>query len=87
VTPRAAVPPWGLATAAMLSRRGNRRVNHAIHMAAVTQIRNKHSDGRAYFDRKLAEGKPGKKRCAPSSAVSATPSTPTCKPTPGTPSH
>jgi transposase len=26
-------------------------------MAAVTQIRNKHSDGRAYFDRKLAEGK------------------------------
>jgi transposase len=40
-----------------LSRRGNRRVNHAIHMAAVTQIRNKHSDGRAYFDRKLAEGK------------------------------
>ncbi len=40
-----------------LSRRGNRRVNHAIHMAAVTQIRNKHSDGRAYFDPKLAEGK------------------------------
>jgi len=45
----------------MLSRRGNRRVNHAIHMAAVTQIRNKHSEGRAYFDRKLAEGKTGKK--------------------------
>jgi transposase len=40
-----------------LSRRGNRRVNHAIHMAAVTQIRNKHSDGRAYFEKKLAEGK------------------------------
>jgi len=40
-----------------LSRRGNRRVNHAVHMAAVTQIRNKHSEGRAYFDRKLAEGK------------------------------
>src|SRR5262245_18241605 len=40
-----------------LSRRGNRRVNHAIHMAAVTQIRNKHSEGRAYFDHKLAEGK------------------------------
>ena len=40
-----------------LSRRGNRRLNHAIHMAAVTQIRNKHSEGRAYFDRKLAEGK------------------------------
>jgi hypothetical protein len=26
-------------------------------MAAVTQIRHRHSDGRAYYDRKLAEGK------------------------------
>jgi transposase len=40
-----------------LSRRGNRRLNHAVHMAAVTQIRHRHSDGRAYYDRKLAEGK------------------------------
>jgi transposase len=40
-----------------LSRRGNRRLNHAIHMAAVTQIRYRHSPGRAYYDRKLAEGK------------------------------
>ena len=40
-----------------LSRRGNRRLNHAIHMAAVTQIRHAHSPGRAYYDRKLAEGK------------------------------
>jgi transposase len=40
-----------------LSRRGNRRLNHAIHMAAVTQIRHRHSDGRAYFEKKLAEGK------------------------------
>jgi transposase len=40
-----------------LSRRGNRRVNHAIHMIAVTQVRQKHSEGRAYFDKKLAEGK------------------------------
>jgi transposase len=40
-----------------LSRRGNRRLNHAIHMAAVTQIRQRHSAGRAYFDKKLAEGK------------------------------
>jgi transposase len=30
-----------------LSLRGNRRINHAIHMAAITQIRHKHSDGRA----------------------------------------
>ena len=40
-----------------LSRRGNRRLNHAIHMAAVTQIRYRHSNGRAYYDKKLAEGK------------------------------
>ena len=40
-----------------LSLRGNRRLNHAIHMAAITQVRYKHSDGRAYYDKKLAEGK------------------------------
>jgi transposase len=39
-----------------LSRRGNRRLNHAIHMAAVTQIGHRHSQGRAYYDKKLAEG-------------------------------
>jgi len=43
-----------------LSLRGNRRLNHAIHMAAVTQIRYPHSPGRAFFDRKIAEGKTGK---------------------------
>ena len=43
-----------------LSRRGNRRLNHAIHMAAVTQIRYRHSQGRAYYDKKVAEGKTGK---------------------------
>ena len=40
-----------------LSLRGNRRLNHAIHMAAVTQIRHTHSQGRACHERKLAEGK------------------------------
>ena len=40
-----------------LSRRGNRRHGHAIHMAAVTQIRYQHTRGRAYYDKKLAEGK------------------------------
>jgi transposase len=40
-----------------LSMRGNRRLNHAIHMAAVTQIAHKHSEGHAYYQRKLAEGK------------------------------
>ena len=43
-----------------LSRRGNRRLNHAIHMAAVTQIRYRHTPGRAYYDKKRAEGKTGK---------------------------
>jgi transposase len=48
-----------------LSRRGNRRLNHVIHMAAVTQIRYRHSPGRAYYDKKRAEGKTGKEalRC------------------------
>ena len=40
-----------------LSLRGNRRLNHAIHMAAVTQIRYKRSPGRACYDKKIAEGK------------------------------
>ena len=48
-----------------LSRRGNRRLNHPIHMAAVTQTRCRHSPGRACYDKKLAEGKTGKEalRC------------------------
>ena len=40
-----------------LSRRGNRQLNHAVHIAAITQIRFAHSPGRAFFDRKVAEGK------------------------------
>jgi transposase len=40
-----------------LSRRGNRRLNHAVHMAAVTQISHRHSTGRACYDKKIAEGK------------------------------
>jgi transposase len=47
----------GQRTVYRLSRRGNRRLNHAIHMAAVTQVRHRHSEGRAYYDKKLAEGK------------------------------
>lgn len=43
-----------------LSRRGNRQLNHAIHIAAITQIRHPHSPGRGYYDRKIAEGKTGK---------------------------
>ena len=39
-----------------LSRRGNRAMNHALHIAAVTQLRHSHSPGRACYDRKLSEG-------------------------------
>lgn len=48
-----------------LSRSGNRRLNHAIHLMAVTQIRNRNTVGRAYYERKRAEGKTGKEalRC------------------------
>ena len=31
--------------------------NHAIHMVAICQIRQKESEGRVYFERKVAEGK------------------------------
>ena len=40
-----------------LSQRGNRRLNHALHLAAICQIRQTHSEGRAYFERKVADGK------------------------------
>jgi transposase len=43
-----------------LSRRGNRTLNHAIHMIAVTQIRHRDSEGRRYYDHKLAEGRTGR---------------------------
>jgi transposase len=39
-----------------LSRAGDRRLNSAIHLIAVTQVRMRNSIGRAYFD-KIAEGK------------------------------
>ncbi len=39
-----------------LSRAGNRRMNHMLHIAAVTQIR-LDTEGRAYYRRKIAAGK------------------------------
>jgi transposase len=39
-----------------LNMRGNRRLNHAIHIDAVTQLRHD-TPGRIYYDRKIAEGK------------------------------
>lgn len=43
-----------------LSTRGNRNLNNALHMAAICQLRQPHSQGRAYFDRRVAEGKTNK---------------------------
>jgi transposase len=40
-----------------LSRRGHRRLNHALDIVAITQIRYPHSPGRHYYDRNLTEGK------------------------------
>ena len=58
-----------------LSRRGNRQLNHAIHMAAVTQIRHRDTAGRAYYDRKIAEGMTSKSALRALKRRSATPST------------
>jgi transposase len=40
-----------------LSRRGDRQLNSAIPLIAVTQVRMPNSRGRRYFDTKIAEGK------------------------------
>ena len=39
-----------------LNPRGNCKLNHALHMAAVTQVRHD-TPGRVYYQRKIAEGK------------------------------
>jgi transposase len=65
-----------------LSRRGNRTLNHAIHIAAVTQLRHRHSPGRGYYDRKRARALPAARRCGRSSAGSAMLSTGTSSLTP-----
>jgi hypothetical protein len=56
------------------------RLNHALHLAAITQIRYPHSPGRHYYERKLAEGKTPreairalKRRPATSSGVTLSP--------------
>jgi hypothetical protein len=46
---------------------GNRQINRVLHIMAVVQLRNP-TEGRAYYDRKVAAGKPPAKRCAPSNA-------------------
>jgi transposase len=41
-----------------LSRSGDRQLNSAIHTVAMIQIRMPASSGRAYYDKKIAEGRP-----------------------------
>lgn len=50
----------GQRVAHRLSQRGNRRLNHASCMVAVTQIRSRSTEGRAYYDKKTGEGKTSK---------------------------
>jgi transposase len=47
-----------------LSRAGDRQLNAALHIMAITQIRHQ-TEGRAYYQRKRAEGKSHKEalRC------------------------
>lgn len=40
-----------------LNRGGNRRLNRAIHIAALTQISRPDTEGRSFYERKLASGK------------------------------
>ena len=40
-----------------MTRSGNRQINCAIHRVALTQLRFPDGPGRAYYDKKTAEGK------------------------------
>lgn len=47
-----------------LNPRGNRKLNHALQLAAVTQVRH-NTPGSTYSQRKIAEGKSKRGHCAP----------------------
>jgi transposase len=55
----APIPVWSGNTAGRvrMTRSGNRQINCAIHRIAITQLRLPDSLGRAYYDKKLDEGK------------------------------
>jgi transposase len=55
----APIPVWSGNTfgRVRMTRSGNRQINCAIHRIAITQLRLPDSLGRAYYDKKLAEGK------------------------------
>ena len=40
-----------------LPRGGDRQLNHALHIVALTQVRMRGSSGRGYYDTKIAAGK------------------------------
>jgi transposase len=65
-----------------LSMRGNRRLNHVIHMAAVTQIAHKKATATPATSANSTKARRRAKPAAPLSARSATSSTPACGPTP-----
>lgn len=48
-----------------LNRGGNRRLNHALYIMAITRARTAGTPGRVYYDRKRVEGKTAKEaiRC------------------------
>jgi hypothetical protein len=52
-----------------LSRRGDRQLNYALHVVAITQAALAKGEGRRFYDRKSAEGKPGRKPCVRSNAA------------------
>jgi hypothetical protein len=68
-----------------VSTRASRQLTHALHMAAICQMRQPHSAGRPYVDRKVAEGKT-KTRSDPSpQATDAQRRLPTTRRGPATP--
>lgn len=54
----APIPVWSGRTdgKVRMTRSGNRQINCALHRVAITQIRLSDSLGRAYYDKKRAEG-------------------------------
>lgn len=71
----------GLTKRHRLNQRGNRQLNHAMHLAAVTQIGHD-SPGRAYYQRKIAEGKSTKEAMRALKRKITTPCTASSSPTP-----
>ena len=61
-----------------LSQRGNRQLNHALHMAAISQIRSPGQRDASTTSARSTRARPRRRHSAPSSATSPTPSTVSC---------